>query len=183
MPIRRRKFEHGKKVLERFWAKVDIRGPDECWPWIANRLPKGYGQFYPTKGNGVLAHRFSYSLANPKENIEGKQVRHTCDNPPCCNPSHLLSGTNKDNVQDMLRRGRVNRSPRIHGEAHYRCKLTLEQVTDIRIRYTPGCRINGCNAMAREFKVGVSTVHSILIGNSWKYGNMAGKLGNEEATL
>lgn len=43
--------------LERLWAKVDKRGPDECWPWQARRSPKGYGDIAGPAGKSMLAHR------------------------------------------------------------------------------------------------------------------------------
>jgi hypothetical protein len=35
-------------------------------------------------------------------------VRHTCDNPACINPAHLVKGSQKENVSDMLQRQRGN---------------------------------------------------------------------------
>lgn len=68
----------------------------------------GYGQ-YQLRDNGkkirFRLHRLSYEVYNgiiP----EGMVVRHTCDNPPCINPKHLLVGTNADNVRDRVSRGR-----------------------------------------------------------------------------
>ena len=50
-------------VVERFWSKVDKRGPDDCWPWLGTLEPTGYGQFF-TNGTPRLAkaHRFAYEL-------------------------------------------------------------------------------------------------------------------------
>lgn len=53
----------------------------------------------------MKAHRVSYALANgtlPKASV----VRHTCDNPPCVNPAHLLAGTQKENMADRKARKR-----------------------------------------------------------------------------
>ena len=92
------------KQKRNFWRKVDVRGPDECWPWIAGIFRHGYGKFKLKSGN-FGAHRISLALdgRDPCELV----ARHTCDNPPCCNPSHLLSGTVADNVRDMVERGRM----------------------------------------------------------------------------
>lgn len=93
---------------ERFWAKVDKGGPDECWLWNAGLTAQGYGGFHPVHGETILAHRYAYqSQVGPIEN--GDVVDHTCHNgqscPPgpcihrlCCNPSHLDATTNADNV-------------------------------------------------------------------------------------
>lgn len=92
--------------IKRFWDKVDVRGPDECWPWIAGTNNKGYGVFSRVdwRQGMMLAHRFSYFLATETmPNV----CRHTCDNPLCVNPAHLLDGTQKDNMKDCARRGRL----------------------------------------------------------------------------
>lgn len=78
---------------------------------------KGYGQsgFYnQTNGKpegSYLTHRIAWTLGhNPNatrvEVPSGLLVRHTCDNPPCCNPAHLITGTQAQNTADMMERGR-----------------------------------------------------------------------------
>lgn len=110
------------KPSERFWPKVEVLGPQDCWLWTGCRGKKGYGKFY-ADGHNVQAHRFSYLLAfGPIP--EGKLVLHECDNPPCVNPLHLKLGTCADNTADMVRKGR---SPHREG-----IKLTARQVLKIR---------------------------------------------------
>lgn len=88
-----------------FWAKVERRGPDECWPWVGARKPRGYGNVR-IDGKYRLAHRVAWELATGTTIPSGCIVMHRCDNPPCCNPAHLLMGTMKDNTADMRRKGR-----------------------------------------------------------------------------
>jgi hypothetical protein len=91
-------------LAERFWAKVERRGPTECWEWRGARKPKGYGSF--RIGNRVdCAHWVAYRLA-VGEVPAGLQVLHSCDNPPCCNPAHLRPGTPLENTRDSIIRGR-----------------------------------------------------------------------------
>jgi len=118
--------------LERFWMKVDKSGgSDACWPWTAGRGRGGYGKFKSdsVKGGFAKAHRYSYALFYRVsiKDLQGKVIRHTCDNPPCCNPTHLLSGSAQDNTNDSIERGR-----HAFGEHHGRTKLTEEIVADIR---------------------------------------------------
>lgn len=101
-----------KQTAETFWAKVDIRGEDECWLWTASCSDKGYGRL--TWGRKTRrAHRVAYALANPGTPFGAPAdlasygfVLHKCDLRNCCNPRHLFLGTYSDNITDMYRKGR-----------------------------------------------------------------------------
>lgn len=97
--------------VERFWAKVDRKGPNDCWEWTRAKLPKGYGQC-GWRGKTMQAHRLAYMLSNPQDIPDGLLVLHTCDNPPCCNPQHLRLGTAQDNSADMVNKSRQYRPAR-----------------------------------------------------------------------
>lgn len=89
-------------------------GPDACWPWVGGRFPAGYGRFEgPRDPDGkrhvYLAHRLAYQAENGielKRNDRHILICHRCDNPSCCNPSHLFAGSPADNMTDMLTKGR-----------------------------------------------------------------------------
>lgn len=94
--------------VTRFWSHVDKTDP--CWTWIGERNRHGYGRFdFWTGGrrNRVLAHRLALQLTGEQLN-DGDVVMHTCDNPPCVNPAHLLVGTQGDNVRDARDKGRLD---------------------------------------------------------------------------
>ncbi|ANU79701.1 HNH endonuclease [Arthrobacter phage Conboy] len=96
-------------ALERFWAKVDKREPQECWPWTAAKTAAREDYQYgalKVGGRVVRANRFALELKLGRPLGPGMKARHTCDNPPCCNPAHLLEGTQAQNLQDMHDRGR-----------------------------------------------------------------------------
>jgi len=123
-------------LSERFWEKVEKRGPDECWEWKAYREKTGYGQLqvgtYETP-DATRSHRIAWELTNGPI-PDGLHVCHHCDNPPCCNPTHLFLGTHQDNMDDMLAKGRDSKPPRVHvtGEQNGRSVYTNDQVGNFR---------------------------------------------------
>lgn len=135
---------------EKFWSKVDIPAFDDCWPWQGHCDRHGYGSF--KQGEKLTgSHRVAWELTRGPI-PEGLHVCHHCDNPPCCNPSHLFLGTHQDNMRDMVAKGRdrasknresrgtpppKQRAPRPPGRSG-RAKLTEKQVQDIRALYATG---------------------------------------------
>jgi hypothetical protein len=93
--------------LKRFWDKVEVRGPNDCWEWTASTQNKGYGQFGIGGRQGTIysAHRVSYTIAYDDPGDEF--VCHECDNRKCVNPSHLWAGSAKDNTSDALEKKRI----------------------------------------------------------------------------
>ena len=89
---------------QRFWSKVDIQGPDDCWNWQAGLSRFGYGRF-KLRGQTDGAHRISFIT---KRNMKDQKncVLHKCDNPKCVNSNHLFEGTKSDNGIDMSKKGR-----------------------------------------------------------------------------
>jgi hypothetical protein len=90
---------------ERFWAKVGPRQEGQCWIWTGGLCSHGYGQFWSV-GARYRANRFVLFLERGVRPPRDQVVRHTCDNPPCVNPDHLIIGTHADNAADMVERGR-----------------------------------------------------------------------------
>lgn len=118
-----------------FWSYVDIRSPDECWPWNGHVRPDtGYGRFWTSKGH-ITAHVEAYEQTSGRidapRGTTGVVVRHKCDNPRCVNPGHLVPGTQAQNVQDMVDRGRSTKGQNL-GEENAASKLTAKQVRAIR---------------------------------------------------
>lgn len=91
--------------IERFWLFVAKAGDDECWTWHGSRhTNNGYGRFWDG-AHHVVAHRMMYELTHG-EIKAGMDVCHTCDNPACVNPAHLFVASHRDNMRDMVRKGR-----------------------------------------------------------------------------
>lgn len=142
----------------RFDKYVDKKGFDECWPWLAGRSGAGYGKFR-LNGRTVSAHRASYVL-NKGTIPDGLLVRHTCDNKPCVNPNHLITGTPKDNARDAVERGLYPR-----GESQGRAKLTLQEVDEIRALLHINRDSN--RAIGERYGVSKATVQRIAAGRTW----------------
>lgn len=84
-------------------SRVTITSSD-CWEWNGHCDKDGYGQANSRLGTNSRAHRLSYEIF--KGSTKGLVIRHTCDNPPCCNPDHLIEGTHRNNLNDAVERGR-----------------------------------------------------------------------------
>lgn len=80
----------------RFWEKVDRRGDDECWEWLA-ATSRGYGHFWAGADESILAHRYAYKLlVGPIP--EGMTIDHLCRNTGCVNPAHMEPVTLAENI-------------------------------------------------------------------------------------
>lgn len=95
---------------EKFWCRVSIKSPEDCWPWKGWANSKGYGQFF-FAGKGIKAHRAAYILTFG--DVGELYVLHKCDTPVCCNPNHLYAGTNQDNMNDRKERTPVNQNRKV----------------------------------------------------------------------
>jgi hypothetical protein len=155
-----------RSVSARFWSKVEIAGPDDCWPWTGSTQHSGHGKFQASREGEpkllVMAHRWAYEFAHgPIPN--GMVVRHRCDNPHCVNPAHLEVGTQLDNIADMHARGRayIPDPPRLLGESNPQSKLTDEEVSRLRSEASAGARqVN----LARRFGISKAQVCRIVSG-------------------
>ena len=149
----------------RFWSKVQ-RG-EGCWLWTGAIGASGYGNFSIDDAT-VGAHRVAFRLANGREPVG--LLLHSCDNRRCVRPEHLREGTQAENLQDAVARGRVasgdRNGARLHperlarGEAHPpQARLTDEDVATIR-----GLVANGHShrRVARLFGVTFQTISKIV---------------------
>lgn len=137
----------------------------DCLEWSGRRTRDGYGQIV-VAGRTRAAHRVAYEEAYG-EIPPGLLIRHTCDNPPCINPQHLIPGTAKQNTHDSLDRGRW-----AWGEKNGDARLTNHQALEIYRRAQSGERQRD---LADEFGVGQSTVSRIARGESWAKVTGAGR--------
>lgn len=100
----------------RFWSRVAMAGPNECWPWQGYCAPKGYG-YVRWKGRPEPTHRVAFELQWGVDLSSWLFVLHDCpggDNPICCNPNHFKIGTHADNMKDRDQKGRT-----VSGDRHW----------------------------------------------------------------
>ncbi len=146
----------------KFWAKVEKTST--CWLWRGAIVRRwGYGMV-ARDGRARLSHRWSWVLANgkiPKDLC----VLHKCDVPACVKPSHLFLGTNQDNVDDMMRKGR-HRTNSPKGEDSHLAKLSLRQVKRIKALCASGVTQR---VIAERFGISQSQVSFIHLQKRWRH--------------
>ena len=148
-------------LSDAFWVKVERREPDECWEWQAYRDKRGYGHLR-YDGRLHLAHRIAWSLTNGPI-PEGLGVLHHCDNPSCCNPTHLYVGTAADNSADMVRRNRLRPA---YGSLSVRAKMTEADVLEIRRLRAEGATVP---AIAQMYGKHHNHIANIVYRRRWRH--------------
>ena len=146
-------------LVERFWRKV-AKG-DDCWEWTGSRNGEGYGHFRVTRKDVAKAHRVAYELTHGPIPV-GMIVQHTCDNPPCVRPDHLVVGTKLTNRQDAVAKRR-----QAVGEHNGRSRLTAAAVLDIRARFASGDAT--LIQLAAEYGVAMHTVWMVTSRRNWRH--------------
>lgn len=128
-----------------------------CKIWVRSKDKSGYG-YYCFNGRNKKAHRLLFQIKFPG-NYFGVVIRHKCDNPSCCNLEHLEKGTQKDNVQDMMKRKRA-----AVGSKMPTAKLHEEEVREIKKLL----KNEHTKIISKKFNVSNSTIAAIKNGRSWK---------------
>jgi hypothetical protein len=130
-----------------------------CWEWPYHLSEDGYGRIASVEGTVRVGHAALILDGNPRPEPPNNQALHSCDNPPCFNPTHLRWGTHQNNMADMVERQRHFGCP---GEKNGRAKLTVEQVRHI---YLDPRRTG---TIARSYGLSWSAVDRIKSGLSWR---------------
>jgi len=153
-----------------FWEKVDKNGPKVpgvlgcCWIWTGGRDKDGYGKFQVSvpgedKQRHIRAHRFAWEEVNGPVPADF-YLLHRCDNPACVRPGHLRPGTQKQNREDCVRRGREPR-----GSKKPNAIFTEELIRSVRDRVASGAVLAD---IARELKVNYLSLHNAVTKN-WRH--------------
>jgi hypothetical protein len=150
-----------KSLETRFYEKTIPEPNSGCLLWTACLMHFGYGGFAIPAVDGTYtarAHRVAWEMVNGPI-PDGVNVLHKCDVPACVNVDHLFLGTQKDNVDDMIEKGRG-----IHGEDHWSTRLQDSQVKEIRSRWPA----ESLSALGREYGVSTTTIWRIAHRKNWR---------------
>lgn len=180
-------------VEPRFLRGTNKNGPmhpydpekGRCWIWTGMKNRKGYGLMKIGR-RGFSCHRVSFEM-HTRELSPGECALHTCDRPSCVNPSHIYAGSNQDNVNDKMKRGRFvpfgpvpadrrargakngayTKPHRVRkGSNNGRSKLNERQIPAIR-----GLLIGGVSrkAIAKTYSVSEGLIDQIAQGKIWRH--------------
>lgn len=153
----------GMSLKDRLLDRIVVNPETGCWEWQGATDELGRGAIGINRKR-YRVHRVSAHIYLGMPLDSRLLVCHHCDNPECINPAHLFLGTNKDNSQDMVRKGRC-RPGHLAGEQIGTAKLTRQQVEEIRRAIAAG-EVQA--QIARDYGVARSTITWIKKGNTWK---------------
>jgi len=146
-------------IEDRIKNKFKVDPNNNCWIWQGFKDKDGYGSIIINQKMNK-PHRVMWEIHNGPI-PEGINVLHKCDNPPCVNPDHLFLGSQKDNIQDCIKKDRF-----VRGEKNGRAKLTKNKV--IKIYYDN----RKYAEIAKDFSVSKASVGSIKKGRNWAHLNL-----------
>lgn len=145
----------------RFWDKVERSDVANCWLWTGAKTVAGYGKMAISRTT-FYAHHISLNLdgrTRPTDSV----TLHTCDNPSCVNPSHLRWGSQAENMQDAISKGRAPHTGRVAGGKNGNAKLTEADVRAIHDSTGPR------KSIAERYGISASLVSHIRTERSWKH--------------
>ena len=147
-------------LFERFAKYIGERTPSGCILWAGTvQKQTGYGVIQGNERGVIGAHRVAYERRyGPIP--EGAHVLHKCDVRMCINPEHLFTGSNLDNIADMISKGRNHK-----GESASNHVLTEAQVRAIRDEYTYGA----ASKLAARYGVRPRQIHRIVRRERWAW--------------
>ncbi|MDR6887827.1 MULTISPECIES: HNH endonuclease [Variovorax] len=148
-----------------FWSQVDMSGgPEACWPWKGPVDSDGYGY----EGRERV-HRTAWERFNRESLKPGEVVMHSCDNPPCCHPDHVIAARQRDNNADRAAKDRGAK-----GEENGRAVLTEAEVLEI------FNSIGSYAAIGKRFNVSKWSVRDIKTGRNWAWLTAANSHGGNK---
>lgn len=157
--------------LERFMSHVTKT--ESCWEWTAAKNEKGYG-VVGVGGRTYKAHRWLYAITIGSI-PESLCLLHSCDNPSCVNPAHLVLGTRADNNKDMCDKGRhatvedyTKEGCYPRGENHHAARLTANMVAQLREDRSVGMSYS---KLSSKYGISSGHCHRIVNNKAWRHTN------------
>ena len=149
-----------------------------CWLWLGSVTTRGYPRFKEHQ-QSFYAHRYSLKMKLGRDLKPGEQANHHCDVKNCVRPDHLFEGTQKDNIRDAMRKGRMAKGIH-HGwqtKPESRCRgerSGLSKLHDPNIREIHKLRKLGLSQqkIANQFNVSQATISSVLRCATWSHINL-----------
>lgn len=151
-----------EEIIEKLFSNRIVDQKTDCWIWTGYLVKGGYG-LLPLKINRFYVHRLSAYLWKGFDIASKLRVLHECDRPPCFNPNHLFIGTQQDNMDDMVKKGR---SVKIPGSRNGNSKLTESLVIQIRMLRREGWELK---QLKEHFGVSQSTINQIIYRKIWTH--------------
>lgn len=148
--------EIGEKYAARFRSRIVVGGDDECWPWRGRG--KGRPEFRVTSSEKLNAAPVALILDGQPKPFEGARALHSCDNDRCMNPRHLRWGTQRENIEDKVKRRRC-----ACGERAAKSKLKEGDVREIRASEETGI------VLGRRYGVTPKSIYEIKRGHTWRH--------------
>lgn len=164
----------------RLHSKVDrSAGEGLCWPYWGTTDKDGYGYMLlrvDGRPRNIRVTHLMWEWANGRPFPEGLLARHTCDNPNCVNPAHILPGTQLENRRDAVERGRTARGDRQasrkypelvkRGSQHPNARLSEEGLRWAYARIAEGMSVSEA---ARRLKASRAALRLALAGETWRH--------------
>ncbi len=148
--MERSKDTYRNKIINKILSLINHEG--ECWIWKKCTNTDGYGSIWAFN-KGWRIHRLSYFLFIG-EIPKGLLVCHTCDKPACFNPAHLWVGTHKENMEDMMRKGRT-----LYAEQRPNNKISTQMRPVIAKKYLSGMTMK---SIAKEYNCHEATIFTAI---------------------
>jgi hypothetical protein len=139
-----------KPDKNKFLEKVSPEPNTGCWLWTGKTTDRGYGELM-YKRKMLRAHRFSYSIFVGTIPV-GMSVCHKCDTPTCVNPYHLFLGTNQDNIDDKMAKGRHKHRYFYNGVLTIEQKIHIKELLKTRSSYDLAKIYNVSSATIRRIR-------------------------------
>ncbi len=134
-----------------------------CWECVSHKCNDSGYIIVQYKGKGARLHRVLYEKYVSEISAENPFILHRCDNPKCCNPKHLMAGTQADNIKDM-----VSKNRQAKGLLKHNSKLGPVNIIKIRQLYKEGLTQE---RISKLFGVNQSRVSRIVNKKTWKHIN------------